>query len=284
MIKCNFYFNCILTVIVTIAGFCEPVSAKKYTPYFSHTKLLEDCYITDQCHERVTLTQVESYTVKIVEYQWLGDVLQIEREAEAVIVDKNNNLVEKEIGGWREEVEIDPDYIKRSSPGYASMGKWNRPTALSLVDIPGDFPLVVFLSTNSSISNVSHTYIFFTTNPPLRKIAEVSGLITEYQATGTGTAMKVIGFYRNQDGDILFDRLTTQEQKVGRSNAEQKYSLETFKVNESGVVSISLQDFDYLKYREQYRAYSTESGHPVQSKPDTQSTRIWTPSPLIPDS
>jgi hypothetical protein len=123
-----------------------------------------------------------------------------------------------------------------------------------LVDTPEDFPLVVFLSTNSSISNVSHTYIFFTTNPSLRKIAVISELITEYQATGTGTALKVTGFYRNQNGDILFDRLTTNGQKVGSSNATQQYSLETFKVTSLGVVSTRLQDFDYLKYRQQYNS------------------------------
>lgn len=254
MINSNLYIYFITTVIVVITGFCEPVSAKKYTPYFSHTKLLGDCFIADQCHERVILTEVGSYTVKIVEHQWLGDVLQIETEAEAVIVDKNNNLVENEIGGWRWDVDINPDQITRASQGYASMGKWNRPTELSLVDIPGDFPLAVFLSTNSSISNVSHTYIFFTTNPPLRKIAEVSGLITEYQATGTGTAMKVTGFYRNPDGDILFDRITTEGQEVGSSNASQKYSLETFKVESSNLISVSFKDFDYVEYRKQYKS------------------------------
>jgi hypothetical protein len=30
--------------------------------------------------------------------------------------------------------------------------------------------------------------------------------------------------------------------------------------------------------------YSTQSGHPFQSKPDTQSTGIWTPSPVISDT
>jgi hypothetical protein len=258
MKKTNIFFYNIISALITIAVFCEPISANTHKPYFSHTKSLGDCYDTDQCYELITLTQLEEYTVKMVEHQWLGDVMQIESEAEGVIVDKNNNLVEKEIGGWTEKIDIDPDYIKRSPPGYASMGKWHRPNRLSLVDTPEDFPLVVFLSTNSSISNVSHTYIFYTTNPSLRKVCEIAGIITQYQATGTGTALNVTGFYR-QNGDILFDRLTTDRQKTGRSNASQKYSLETFKITPDGVVSIRLEDFNYLKYRQQYNSKALDS-------------------------
>jgi hypothetical protein len=248
------YFQLFLITAIIVCC-CDPVIAKTFTPYFTDTKLLAECVIPDLCYKRVTLTQVGAYTVQMFEHQWLGDVQNIESEADAVILDTfNHTIAERNIGGWTVRVKTDADSTKRSSSGRSSMVKWYRPNWLSLVDTSEDFPFLLFLSSTSSTSNVTHTYIFYTTNPSLRKIAEISGLITEYQATGTGTALKVTGFYRSQNGEILFDRLTTEGQEFGESNASQKHSLETFKVTPSGVVSIRLKDFNYLEYREQYRS------------------------------
>ena len=57
------------------------------------------------------------------------------------------------------------------------------------------------------------------------------------------------GFYQDSNGDFLIDRLTTKGTEVGRSNASQKWRLETFKLVDGNMVSMGLRDYNINTYQ-----------------------------------
>jgi hypothetical protein len=139
------------------------------------------------------------------------------------IIDSNDNIVEDFIGGGDE---------------------------LSVVDTPEGFPLLTILSSFYGASNTSHTYLLYSTSPVLKKIGEITQPLNLYQVTnGNGSEREVDGFYKDNDGNFLIDRLTTEGTELGRCNACQEWRLETLKLIDENMVSIGIKDFDFNNYK-----------------------------------
>ena len=139
------------------------------------------------------------------------------------IIDSNDNIVEDFIGGGDE---------------------------LSVVDTPERFPLLTILSSFYGASNTSHTYLLYSTSPVLKKIGEITQPLNLYQVTnGNGSEREVDGFYKDNDGNFLIDRLTTEGTELGRCNACQEWRLETLKLIDENMVSIGIKDFDFNNYK-----------------------------------
>ena len=138
----------------------------------------------------------------------------------AQVIDSNDNIVEDFIGGGDE---------------------------LSIVDTPKDFPFLTFLSSYYA-ANFSHTYLLYSTFPTFKKIAEIKDPLNIWQANNKQGSERIIdGFYQDSDGNFLLDRLTTEhnEADVWPPIAD----LETFKISESGIVSLGIRDFDINTYQ-----------------------------------
>jgi len=214
---------------------CGNAFSKNVEPYFIGT--IE----VDRCDEVTTLTSIDVYKIKIKKKK----CVDLETEAEAVILDEDGRVLVKkeELGaGWVSKMETDPEIIAMIPPWHKNEDVWHRPNNIEIIRPPREIDFLVFLSTNCSPSNVSHSFIFYSIKP-LKKIAKIDGLISIYQATETGSVLDIVGFYRDRNNNILFDRLTTAGQDFGSSNASQKYSVETFKVSETGIETINLKDF-----------------------------------------
>ena len=133
------------------------------------------------------------------------------------IIDSNDNIVEDFIGGGDE---------------------------LSMVDTPEGFPLLTILSSFYGASNVSHTYLLYSTSPELKKITEITQPLNMYQVTnGNGSVREVDGFYQDSDGNFLIDRLTTEGTELGKCNACQEWKLETLKLVDGIMVSMGIRDY-----------------------------------------
>ena len=138
----------------------------------------------------------------------------------AQVIDSNDNIVEDFIGGGDE---------------------------LSIVDTPKDFPFLTFLSSYYA-ANFSHTYLLYSTFPTFKKIAEIKDPLNIWQANNKQGSERIIdGFYQDSDGNFLLDRLTTEhnEADVWPPIAD----LETFKISESGILSLGIRDFDINTYQ-----------------------------------
>ncbi|MDC1418829.1 hypothetical protein N8264_07225 [Candidatus Thioglobus sp.] len=121
---------------------------------------------------------------------------------------------------------------------------------LSVVDTPEGFPLLTILSSFYGASNNSHTYLLYSTSPVLKKIGEITQPLNEYQVTnGNGSEREVDGFYQDNDGNFLIDRLTTEGTELGKSNASQEWRLETLKLVDGNMVSMGIRDYDFNNYQ-----------------------------------
>jgi len=115
---------------------------------------------------------------------------------------------------------------------------------LSVVDTPEGFPLLTILSSFYGASNTSHTYHLYSTSPELKKITEITQPLNMYQVTnGNGSEREVDGFYQDNDGNFLIDRLTTEGTELGKSNASQEWRLETLKLVDGNMVSMGIRDY-----------------------------------------
>ena len=112
------------------------------------------------------------------------------------IIDNNNNIVVDFIGANADE--------------------------LSIVDTPEGFPLLTLLSTFYGATNISHTYLLYSTSPVLKKVAEIRSRIVE-------------GFYQDSDGNFLLDTLNGCTLFV-------PCQPETFKLVDGNMVSLGITD------------------------------------------
>jgi len=136
------------------------------------------------------------------------------------VIDSNNNIVEDFIGGGDQ---------------------------LSIVDIPKGFPFFTLLSSFYA-ANQSHTYLLYSTFPTFKKIAEIRDPLNEWQANNKKGSERIVdGFYIDTNGSFLIDRLTTEHNEAEVWPPEP--DLETFKIDESGVVSLGVRDFDIENYK-----------------------------------
>ena len=121
---------------------------------------------------------------------------------------------------------------------------------LSVVDTPEGFPLITILSSFYGASNNSHTYLLYSTFPVLKKVAEITQPLNMYQATnGNGSEREVDGFYQDNDGNFLIDRLTTEGTELGKCNACQEWNVETLKLVDGNIVSMGIRDYDISNYQ-----------------------------------
>lgn len=259
-----------LSLMLPLVPF-EQSLAKECTPYLQKNSIYP--YFCDErdtsgynpsdlsCKRttRLTLTKVGDYTILFNYSSWLDDTGTTWTEEEALIFDEFDNVIEDEIGGWHDYISAKPSFIKSmyTQDLLGTLNWWNKPSKLTLIRTPDDLPYLIFLSTLESTANVSHSYIFYSLKPSLRKIAQIDEVIDQHQALGHGTSLKVAGFYRNENNDVLFDRLTTKGHKI-ESHAVQKHSVETFKIAPDGILSVDLKDFDYKSYREQFNSVTFE--------------------------
>ena len=56
------------------------------------------------------------------------------------------------------------------------------------------------------------------------------------------------GFYKNDAGDFLIDRLTTKGTKLGSSNASQKCNVETLKLVGDQFISVNIREYNFNTY------------------------------------
>ena len=118
------------------------------------------------------------------------------------------------------------------------------------VDAPDDFPYLIVLSSSHSPSNMFHAYTLYSKKNKKQKIGEITQLINKYQANNRkGSEAIVEGIYKNKNGEYLIDRLTTQGTKMATCNACQKLNVETLKITNKGIFSISIRPFDIKTYK-----------------------------------
>jgi hypothetical protein len=139
------------------------------------------------------------------------------------ITDSNNNIVENFIGGGKE---------------------------LSIVDTPEGFPLLTLLTSSYGASNNSHTYLLYSTSPVFKKIAVITQPLNEYQVNNRKGSERIVdGFYIDNDGNFLIDRLTTEGTELGSCNACQDWNVETLKLVDGNMVSMGIRDYDINNYQ-----------------------------------
>ena len=174
------------------------------------------------------ITPIDSYQIKITKYDctkggeyidgqfydYMGKLATRENyhyQYSGQILDSNNNIVIDFIGG----------------------------DELSIVDTPEGFPFFTLLSSYYA-ANFSHTYLLYSTSPTFKKIGEIRDPVTVWDAnTGKGNEREVDGFYEDSDGNFLIDRLTTEGSEEGLWPPQ--YFLETFKIDDSGFVSLGIK-------------------------------------------
>jgi len=107
---------------------------------------------------------------------------------------------------------------------------------LSIVDTPEGFPLLTLLISFYGASTTSHTYLLYSTSPVLKKVAEITQPLNEYQVTdGKGSERIVDGFYQDSDGNFLLDTLNGCTLFV-------PCQPETFKLVDGNMVSLGITD------------------------------------------
>jgi len=139
------------------------------------------------------------------------------------IIDQNNKIVEDYIGGGDK---------------------------LNIVEVPSGFPHLAFSVSSYGASNNFHAYIIYSTLPKLKKIAVIKRPLNEYQANKRkGSERNLDGFYRNNDGDFLVDRLINRAMDSGSSNASRKSNVETLKLMGDYFKSINIRAYDIQTYQ-----------------------------------
>ena len=190
---------------------------------------------------KMSITPIDSYTVIITQYACTkggeyinGQFYEDGKPSKPYpglegysysgqIIDSNDNIVVDFIGGGDE---------------------------LSVVDTPEGFPLLTLLSSFYGASNNSHTYLLYSTSPVLKKVAEITQPLNEYQVNKTKGSERIVdGFYVDSNGDFLIDRLTTEGTELGRCNACQEWGLETLKLVDGNMVSMGIRDPDFANYK-----------------------------------
>ena len=139
------------------------------------------------------------------------------------IIDEKNKIVESHVGSGDE---------------------------LSVVDAPSGFPYAVFVVSRWGGSNNYHSYVIYSTTPKLKRIAVIERPLSEFQANKkNGSERRVDGFYTNDAGDFLIDRLTVQSTGGSVSNANRKWNVETLKLVGDHFKSVSIRKFDVQAYK-----------------------------------
>ena len=201
----------------------------------------------DQCganlwEMEISITKVDDYRVIITKYACtrggeiingifyeygeqvkLVDQYNVEYSYMAKIIDKNNKIVKGYIG-----------------PG----------DKLSIAEVPPGFPHLAILVSSFGASNNFHSYTIYSTLPKLRKIAVVERPLNKFQANKSkGSERSVDGFYINNDGDFLIDRLVNQSADGSSSNASRNWNVETLKLVGDHFKSISIRDYNIQTYQ-----------------------------------
>jgi hypothetical protein len=120
---------------------------------------------------------------------------------------------------------------------------------LSVVDTPSGFPHTVFLVSRWGASNNYHSYLVYSTDPKLKRIAIIERPLNEFQANKKiGSERNVDGFYINDAGDFLIDILVAQPTNGSVSNADRRWNVETLKLNGDYLESVRTREFDVQTY------------------------------------
>ena len=139
------------------------------------------------------------------------------------IIDKNNKIVENHVGAGDK---------------------------LSIDEVPSGFPHLVFVVSRWGASNNYHSYVIYSTLPKLKKIAVIERPLNKYQANKRkGSERSVDGFYRNDNGDFLIDRLVNQSVDGSSSNASRNWNVETLKLVGHDFKSVSIRDYNIQTYQ-----------------------------------
>ena len=138
------------------------------------------------------------------------------------IIDENNKIVEDHVGAGDE---------------------------LSIDEVSSGFPHLAFIISRWGASNNYHSYVIYSTFPKLKKIAVIERPLNKYQANKRqGSERSVDGFYINDNGDFLIDRLVNQSKDGSSSNANRKWNVETLKLVGDSFKSVSIRDYDVRTY------------------------------------
>ena len=153
----------------------------------------------------------------------LVDQYNVEFSYMAKIIDENNKIVEGYIG-----------------PG----------DMLSVAEVPIGFPYLVLLMSSYGASNNFHSYAIYSTLPKLKKVAVIERPLNKFQANKSkGSERSVDGFYINDEGDFLIDRLVNQSVDGSSSNASRNWNVETLKLVGDHFKSISIRDYNIQTYQ-----------------------------------
>ena len=138
------------------------------------------------------------------------------------IIDENNKIVEDHVGAGDE---------------------------LSIDEVSSGFPHLAFIISRWGASNNYHSYVIYSTFPKLKKIAVIEPPLNKYQANKRqGSERSVDGFYINDNGDFLIDRLVNQSKDGSSSNASRNFNVETLKLIGDSFKSVSIRDYDVRTY------------------------------------
>jgi len=138
------------------------------------------------------------------------------------IIDENNKIVEDHVGAGDE---------------------------LSIDEVSSGFPHLAFIISRWGASNNYHSYVIYSTFPKLKKIAVIERPLNKYQENKRqGSERSVDGFYINDNGDFLIDRLVNQSKDGSSSNASRKWNVETLKLIGDSFKSVSIRDYDVRTY------------------------------------
>ena len=138
------------------------------------------------------------------------------------IIDENNKIVEDHVGAGDE---------------------------LSIDEVSSGFPHLAFIISRWGASNNYHSYVIYSTFPKLKKIAVIERPLNKYQANKRkGSERSVDGFYINDNGDFLIDRLVNQSKDGSSSNASRNFNVETLKLIGDSFKSVSIRDYDVRTY------------------------------------
>jgi hypothetical protein len=84
----------------------------------------------------------------------------------------------------------------------------------------------------------------------IKKVAEITQPLNEYQVNNRKGSERIVdGFYQDNDGNFLIDRLTTEGTELGKCNACQEWNVETLKLVDGNIVSMGIRDYDISNYQ-----------------------------------
>ena len=189
----------------------------------------------------ISVTRVDDYRVIIIKYACtrggkiingifyeygeqvkLVDGYNVDFSYVGQIIDENNKIVENHIGAGDK---------------------------LSIDEVPSGFPHLAFVVSRWGASNNYHSYVIYSTLPKLKKIAVIERPLNKFQANKrNGSERSVDGFYINEDGDFLIDRLVNQSVDGSSSHASRKWNVETLKLVGDHFNSVSIRDYDVETY------------------------------------